>query len=232
MGLNPGRYLKITVSDNGPGISPEIIDNIFDPYFTTKDVGRGTGMGLALAHGIVESYGGRITVDSRPGRGSVFAVYLPTVDMHEDQPPDREAPLPAGTERILFVDDEPAIARMGSRVLGALGYRVTARTGSVEALALFRATPDDFDLVVTDMTMPGMTGDALAMELIALRPDIPVILCTGYSRRLTEEGAAALGIKALVYKPIDKAQLARIVRRVLDASGPGRRPAGPLSGGA
>ena len=217
-GLPAGRYLKITVSDTGPGIAPEIIGRIFDPYFTTKDIDRGTGMGLALAHSIVESHGGRIAVDSVLGRGSLFTVFLPTIERDRNLPSPLPKPLPVGNEHILFVDDEPAIARMGGRILEGLGYRVTTCTDSIEALELFRAAPRDFDLVISDMTMPRMTGDALAKAVIALRLDIPVILCTGYSRRISDEKAAAIGIKALIHKPIVRAQLAETVRRILDAA--------------
>ena len=214
--LKPGNYVEITVSDTGPGIHPDIIGSIFEPYFTTKAPGEGTGMGLSVVHGIVESYGGKITVSSRPGKGAVFKVYLPvTRRMKADHDYGAEA-LPVGTERILLLDDEAAIARMGSHMLEHLGYSVTYKTSSVEALELFRSRPDDFDLVVTDMTMPNITGDKLAVELMDIRPDIPVILFTGYSNKMSDDVARALGIKALVYKPIVKSDLSRIVRKVLD----------------
>jgi PAS domain S-box-containing protein len=216
--LKPGHYLKITVSDTGCGIAPDIIHSIFEPYFTTKGVGDGTGMGLALAHGIVTSYEGKITVESQLGKGALFSVYLPKTKKDEDYQPYEEENLPSGDERILFVDDELPVAKMGSRILERLGYRVTIRTSSIEALELFRTKPDYFDLVVTDMTMPNMTGDELAMELIAFRPDIPVILCTGYSKKLTEEDTAKMGIKAFAYKPIVKSDMAKTVRKVLDVA--------------
>jgi len=211
-----GNYMKVTVSDTGPGIPPNIIRSIFDPYFTTKDVGEGTGMGLALAHGIVESYGGKITVDSKLGKGTKFSIYLPITRKHGDLRLYEKEKLPSGTESILFVDDELPITKMGSQILERLGYRVTVRTSSVEALELFRTKPDEFDLVITDMAMPNLTGDELAMELIAFRYDIPVILCTGYSKKITDEKAAQIGIKAFLYKPIVKADLAKTVRKVLD----------------
>jgi PAS domain S-box-containing protein len=214
--LKSGNYLKITVSDTGPGISADIIDSIFEPYFTTKGVGEGTGMGLALTHGIVESYGGKITVDSELGKGTVFSIYLPITKKGADNRLYEKEILPSGTERILFVDDEVPIAKMGSQILKRLGYRVTVRTNSIEAMELFCSKPNDFDLVISDMTMPNMTGDELAMKLIAFRLDIPVILCTGYSKRITDEKAARIGIKALVYKPIVKADLSKTVRKVLD----------------
>ena len=221
LGLKPGSYVKITVSDTGPGIPPHIIGSIFEPYFTTKGVGEGTGMGLALVHGIVASYGGKITVESEPDRGAIFSVYLPGTKKRDAHGPREEERLPSGTERILFVDDELPIARMSSQILERLGYRVTVRTDSVEALALFRSGPDAFDLVISDMTMPNMTGDELTMALIAIRPDIPVILCTGYSKKISDDTAAKIGIRAFAYKPIVKADLAKTIRKVLDASGGG-----------
>ena len=215
-GVKAGHYQKITVSDNGAGISPDVINSIFEPYFTTKKVGEGTGMGLALVHGIVESYGGKITVKSELGKGTVFTVFLPKTKKRDVYRPYEEKDLPSGTERILLVDDELSIAKMGSQILERLGYHVTVSTSSVEALDLFRSRPSDFDLIITDMTMPNMTGDLLAMELIAFRPDIPVILCTGYSKKISDEKASHIGIKAFAYKPMVKADLAKTVRRVLD----------------
>lgn len=217
-GLKQGGYITATVSDTGMGIPAAIIDSIFEPYFTTKGIGEGTGMGLSLAHGIVESYGGKITVESREGAGTVFSIYLPITQTHAEHQTFEKENLPAGTEKILFVDDEYSIAKMGSRILERLGYRVTFHTNSLEALELFRSTPNDFDLVITDMTMPNMTGDRLAMELIAYRPDIPIILCTGYSKNISDQTATQIGIKAFAYKPMAKADLAKTVRRVLDES--------------
>ena len=216
LGLKPGNYLKMTVSDTGSGIDPSIIDSMFEPYFTTKGVGEGTGMGLALVYGIVESHGGRITVDSELGKGTTFSIYLPITKKRDVYRPYDQGELPSGNERILFVDDELPIAKMGSQILERLGYQVTVRTSSVEALEAFRAKPDEYDLVITDMTMPNMAGDELAMELIAFRSDIPVILCTGYSKKIADEKAAKIGVKAFAYKPIVKADLAKTVRKVLD----------------
>ena len=216
LGLKTGNYAKIKVSDTGAGISPDIIDSIFEPYFTTKGVGEGTGMGLAMVHGIVETYGGEITVDSELGQGTTFSIYLPVTQKRKPYGQYEKDTLPSGTEHILLVDDELPIAKMGSQILERLGYRVTIRTSSFEALELFRSKPDEFDLVITDMTMPNMTGDELAMEMIARRFDIPVILCTGYSKKITAEKAAKIGIKAFAYKPVVKADLAKTVRKVLD----------------
>ena len=214
--LKPGNYIEIKVSDTGTGIPPKIINSIFEPYFTTKGPGEGTGMGLAMVHGIVESCGGNISVDSTPGEGTTFTIYLPITRKRQEHRPYEPGDLPSGTERILFIDDEAPIAKMGSQVLERLGYSVTTRTSSVEALELFRAKPNEFDLVISDMTMPNMTGDVLAVELMTIRPDLPVILCTGYSKKISDENAAEIGIKAFAYKPIVKADLARTVRKVLD----------------
>ena len=216
--IKPGNYVKVTVSDTGPGIAPDIIGSIFEPYFTTKGVGKGTGLGLATVHGIVETYGGKITAESELGKGTVFSIYLPITKEHEDYRPYEEEKLPCGTERILFVDDELPIAKMGSQILERLGYQVTVRTSSVEARELFRTKPKDFDLVITDMTMPNMTGDELAIELMRIRSDIPVILCTGYSKKISDETASKIGIKAFAYKPVVKADLAKTVRKVLDGA--------------
>jgi PAS domain S-box-containing protein len=216
--LSPGKYLKMTVSDTGTGIAEKDLDAIFDPYFTTKGPGEGTGLGLAVVHGVAKGLKGEITVQSEIGKGSVFTIYLPIARTQPiaDQEYERED-LPSGTERILFVDDEPAIVSIALQTLERLGYTVTTRVSSGEALDLFRSHPDRFDLVITDMTMPKMTGDKLAGELIAIRPDVPVILCTGYNAKMSEEKAKGLGIKAFVMKPLVKKDLANTVRKVLDA---------------
>ncbi|BHH85339.1 hypothetical protein LA52FAK_36280 [Desulforhopalus sp. 52FAK] len=214
--LPAGEYVELTVSDNGPGIDPTIIENIFEPYFTTKGVGEGSGMGLAMVKGIVESYGGDIKVQSVPGKKTSFAIRFPVATgkkYEELEQIDRAA---SGTERILFVDDEPPIARMGSRMLESLGYTVTIRTSSFEALELFKEKPDTFDLVITDMTMPSMTGDQLSVEMRKIRHDILIILCTGYSNTINDESAKQIGIDAFVYKPLTKADLAKTIREVLD----------------
>ena len=216
VGLQVGDYIKLSVSDTGTGISPRVIGQIFAPYFTTKDIGEGTGMGLSMVHGIVESYGGKITVNSELGKGTTFSVYLPKTKERKALRTYQKEELPSGVERILFVDDEVPITKMGRQVLENLGYSVTTRTSSVEALELFLAKPNAFDLVITDMTMPNMTGDKLAFNLMKVRLDIPVILCTGYSKNISDETASKIGIKALVYKPIVKADFAKTVRKVLD----------------
>ncbi len=173
-------------------------------------------MGLAMVHGIVERFGGGITVESRPGKGTVFTVYLPIAGREDLEQKQEAETLPRGTEHILLVDDEEQIVRLGGKMLEGLGYAVTVRTSSREALALFHENPEVFDLIVTDATMPGMRGDRLAAEMMKIRPDIPVILCTGYSKTISGDTARTMGIRAVAYKPIVKAELAGTVRRVLD----------------
>ena len=217
-GLKPGDYVQVRIADTGKGIPQEIINTIFEPYFTTKPPGEGTGMGLSVVHGIVEKYGGKILVDSTPDLGSTFTVYLPVSRKDKRCEVEKNVDLPSGTgtERILFVDDEAAIAKLGRRTLESLGYSVTVRTSSVEALDLFRSAPHEFDLVITDMTMPTLTGDKLASQLMSIRPDIPILICTGYTNRISEKSAVEIGIKAMLYKPVAKATLAKTIRKVLD----------------
>ncbi len=173
-------------------------------------------MGLSTVHGIVKQHGGEIFAENRTGDGAVFTVYLPVSQKIHEAVEFKPEVVPGGTERILFIDDELPIVHMASQILTGLGYTVTPRTSSIEALELFQAKPDAFDLVITDMTMPNMTGDKLAAEIMKSRPDIPVILCTGYSRRIAEHSAKALGIRAFAYKPLVKAELAKTIRNVLD----------------
>ena len=216
--LKPGPHVRLTVRDSGHGMTHEVIQRIFDPFFTTKPTGEGTGMGLAVARGIVVNHGGTITVRSAPGRGATFEVYLPQVDMpvEEDSTPPTAAT--GGTRRILFVDDELAVAQVGQEMLQALGYVVMASTNPLEALEVFRAAPQRFDVVITDQTMPAMTGDKLVFELRRIRPDIAIILCTGYSHILAEEQARAIGVDAYLLKPLLAADYDRVIHQVLDAS--------------
>jgi PAS domain S-box-containing protein len=214
--LRPGVYLRLTVSDTGRGIDPENLTKIFDPFFTTKPKGEGTGMGLSVVHGIVTGLRGLITVDSAPGKGARFQVYLPALQDGTAVPVDEAGTLPTGKERILFVDDEPFQTDMLKHLLGLLGYRVETRNTAVEALALFQQDPQAFDLVITDMVMPEMTGDELAARLLAIRPDLPIILATGYSQNITEVKAKAMGIKAFALKPLVIDELSRLIRRVLE----------------
>ena len=216
--LTPGSYVRLTVRDTGCGMDKKTLEHIFDPFFTTKAPGEGTGMGLSVVHGIVKSYGGDISVHSEPGVGTTVYIYLPVVKAMAEVRPETAEPVRGGTESILFVDDEVMVVEMGRETLKRLGYRVTTRTSSIEALELFRVKPGEFDLVITDQTMPNMTGDNLAVELLRIRPDIPIILCTGFSHAITPEKASALGIREFVMKPIVGAQLGRVVRRVLDES--------------
>ena len=215
-GLEPGTHIWLTVSDTGCGISPEHIDRIFDPFFTTKEVGKGTGMGLAIVHGIAKSHEGEVSVISKPGKGTAFNILFPVVEREIIPESEISEELPTGDERILFIDDEISIVKMGRQILERLGYKPEIRTNPVEALELFRSNPDRFDLVITDMTMPQMTGDKLAEEVMTIRPDMPVILCTGFSEIIDEEKARETGIKAFVMKPIVMSEIANTIRKVLD----------------
>jgi len=208
--------VKLTVRDTGHGISPESLDRIFDPYFTTKAVGKGTGMGLAVAHAIVKNHGGVITVASNIDAGTTFQVFLPVDDIEVEADIETDEKLPKGNERILLVDDEEGMVETIRLLLERLGYAVTDRAGSVEALKEFRNNPKAYDLVITDMTMPHMTGDQLAKEILGLRPDIPVILCTGFSERINNQVAKDIGIRELLIKPIMLGKLANTIRQVLD----------------
>jgi PAS domain S-box-containing protein len=215
--LRSGRYLALSVNDTGCGMSPEVVGRIFDPYFTTKEKAVGTGLGLAVVHGIVKGHGGAISVESKPGKGSTFTVYLPLIkDAKLPEEVMREGSLPTGDERILLIDDEPTLVDIGIQMLERLGYRVVTRTSSTEALELFRSAPEDFDLVITDQTMPRMTGDELAKEIMKLRPGTPIILCTGFSERISEHEARRMGIKAFLMKPVVITALAKTIRKILD----------------
>ena len=215
-GLKAGRYINLEVTDTGHGISPAIHKKIFDPFFTTKGPGEGTGMGLSVVHGIVNNYGGGIYVYSELGHGSTFKVFIPSIESHLKFDNGFDKSFPTGTERILLVDDESAIVKMEKQMLESLGYDVEARTSSIEALEFFKSRPDRVDLVITDMTMPNMNGDILAEELMKIRPNIPVVLCTGFSKKISEKRAAEIGIKAFAMKPTLKNELAKTIRKVLD----------------
>ncbi len=223
--LKPGRYAVLSVSDTGHGMPAELIGKIFDPYFTTKEQGKGTGLGLAVVYGIVQGHKGNIKVYSEIGKGTTFNVYLPMMEKPPDTPTaDGAEVLRTGTERILLVDDEPSIAKLEKQSLERLGYQVTMRVNSLEALEAFRTKPDSFDLIMTDMTMPNMTGDQLAGEIKSIRSDIPIIICTGFSERINDENAGNLGISGVLMKPAIKSEMAKMVRKVLDeASGQKKR---------
>jgi CheY-like chemotaxis protein len=216
-GMEAGLYVKLTVRDTGAGIPAHIMGRIFDPFFTTKKLGEGTGLGLSVIHGIIRQSKGYIEVQSKPGQGSVFTVFFPKVEVPGEAAASSPDMIPVGFERILFVDDEEALAEMGEEILAELGYQVTCRTSSVDALSLLRQDPQRFDLVITDQTMPDMTGMELARECLSLRPDMPVIMCTGFSHVIDAEKARAAGIRAFAMKPLTKAEIAKTVRQVLDA---------------
>jgi CheY-like chemotaxis protein/anti-sigma regulatory factor (Ser/Thr protein kinase) len=221
IGMQPGKHLQLLVKDEGCGMDAAVMDRIFEPYYTTKEQGKGTGLGLSVIHGIVKNHRGDITVKSTPGKGTVFQVYLPLIE-DLDMGADLESTDGAtqGEERILLVDDEEQIVAMERQMLENLGYRVTARTDSQEALKVFAEQPHNFDLVITDMTMPHMSGDQLAQKMLDIEPNIPVILCTGFNEVITEDKALAIGIQKFVMKPIVKNDLAATIRTVLDQSQP------------
>jgi two-component system cell cycle sensor histidine kinase/response regulator CckA len=214
--LNPGPYVHLTVTDTGQGMDPEIKDRIFDPYFTTKDVGKGTGLGLSVVHGIVKNHGGGISVNSELGKGTTFGIYFPVIEMEAETETETDEKLPTGNERILFVDDEESMVYVARSRLERLGYQVDAETSPVEALKLFRDIPNQFDLVITDMSMPQMSGERFVKEILKIRPDIPTILCTGYSEKIDKQKAKEMGICQYIEKPINRSVLAKSVRNVLD----------------
>jgi signal transduction histidine kinase/CheY-like chemotaxis protein len=215
--LTPGLYLNLKVSDTGCGMDRAVMMRIFEPYFTTKDKSEGTGMGLALTHGIVKDHDGHITVYSEPGKGTTFNVYLPCIVTDPISLSDEaQVTIPGGSERILVIDDEEILVQMEKRMLEGLGYEVTAMSNCLDALQLFIAGPDAFDLVITDMTMPRMTGAELAQKILSIRQDIPIVLCTGFSELINERKAKAIGIREYVMKPIIKREIAVVVRKLLD----------------
>ena len=213
--LKPGNYVRLTVGDTGHGMEKNVRVRIFDPYFTTKKIGEGTGMGLSVVQGIIKNLGGAISVYSEPGQGTTFHIFLPkAAGAAVDKVAAVDVPV-HGTERILFVDDEEMLAELGQELLSSLGYQVTVALNSREALKLFLSTPQAFDLVITDMTMPGLTGKELAKELLAARPDLPIILCTGFSEHIDEEKAKESGICGYIMKPYAASSLNKTIRDVL-----------------
>ncbi|MFP4305740.1 MAG: PAS domain S-box protein [Desulfococcaceae bacterium] len=230
LGIRPGPALALSVRDTGPGMDRFTLGRVFEPYFTTKDPTKGTGMGLAVVHGIVKACGGGIQVQSEAGKGATFTIFFPALDIEAETapaPPSEE--VAGGTEHILLVDDEVQITEMERQMLERLGYTVTVRTSSVEALEAFRATPHRFDLVITDQTMPNITGAALTRQCRNIRPDVPVILCTGFSEALSPVEARFLGVNEYLMKPVVKRQMARAIRRALGKPDP---EAPPAKGGA
>jgi CheY-like chemotaxis protein len=218
-GLKAGSYLRLTVSDTGQGIRPELTQKIFDPFFTTKKPGEGTGMGLAVVHGIIKSYGGAITVRSEMDRGSTFEVLIPRADSEAKPRSSTARALSLGNERVLLVEDEEIQLQSLERMLKRLGYRATSYRNGPDALADFEAHPNNYDLVITDQTMPQMTGVQLAKAILRVRPDIPVILCTGYSEVIEAEEAKGLGIREFIMKPFGIAEFSATIRRLFTPPG-------------
>lgn len=214
--LNSGNYAKLTVRDSGHGIKPELIDRIFDPYFTTKDVDEGLGMGLAVVHSIVKKHDGAIKISSEIGKGTTVEVLFPLIEEQEVVSDEGTDTPPVGTERILFVDDESSLVKMVTQMLERSGYEVIGKTNSIDALKVIEENPGRFDLVITDMAMPDMSGDRLAQEIVRVRPNVPIILCTGHSDYMDEKKAMELGIRCFAMKPLTKSDLTKTVRRVLD----------------
>ena len=217
--LSPGQYVKLSISDTGIGMSEDVLGRIFEPYYTLKAKGEGTGLGLAVVHGIVTSYHGDINVHSEPDKGTTFNVYLPsaTAAVIKNSQEGTSLPLAPGNARVLLVDDDKTIANLNKKMLKKLGYKTTVLTDSLETLAIFQDSPNDFDLLITDMTMPNMTGEELARRILAIRPEMPIILCTGYSELINEEKAKAISIRDYLMKPVIKKELAEVVRKALDA---------------
>jgi CheY-like chemotaxis protein len=221
--MRPGAYVALTVRDTGRGMEPKILDRIFDPFYTTKGQGEGTGLGLSVVHGIIKSHGGYITARSEPGKGSTFQVYLPKSETQVSKVITGVIPVRGGKERVLFIDDEDILVDLGNERLTKLGYDVIATTSSIEALELFKKEPHKIDLVITDYTMPHLTGIDLATELLKVRADIPIILCTGHSNDVSPEIIKAAGIRELLMKPQSRDEIAQAIRRVLDAKSKGQK---------
>jgi CheY-like chemotaxis protein/anti-sigma regulatory factor (Ser/Thr protein kinase) len=217
--VTPGEFIKISIEDTGPGMTKEVQSKAFDPFFTTKKPGEGTGMGLAAVHGIITDLGGFVLLDSEPDQGMAVHIFIPSIPepVEVDQSLG-SGPVKGGTERVLFIDDEEIQIDIAMDALSSYGYTVTSFTDSTRAWMHFQQDPDAYDLIITDMTMPKMTGDILAQKIQMLRPEIPIIMCTGFSEIMDENKANALGIKAFLYKPIILRKLLIIIREVLDQS--------------
>ena len=223
--LRPGQYILLTVADTGAGIPAEIIDRIFEPFFTTKKQGKGTGMGLAVVHGIVENHGGAIEIKSVVGKGTTFEIFFPLMQKQviNRQEKDQEPVNTKGKERLLWIDDEVILAELGKESLEAYGYTVTSTTSPIDALTLFAAAPHSYDLIITDQTMPEMPGNVLAKKILHIRPDTPIIICTGYSALLDEDTVKKIGVKALLMKPLTANVLNKEIRQILDDIAAGER---------
>lgn len=219
-GLRPGTYARLTVSDTGAGMDAATRERVFEPFFTTKRGGQGTGLGLSVVHGIVMSHDGVVTLESEPGRGTVFRIWFPATMELPAESPDAERSAPRGSEHILLVDDDEDVAQFGKITLERLGYRITMTTDSLEARRVFSEQPEDFDLVITDQMMPNLTGDKLAEQMLHARRDIPIIMITGFGDRISPEESRRIGIREFILKPVGTDSLGRAVRNVLDA-GPG-----------
>lgn len=216
--VSPGSFIVLSISDTGQGMDQKTRQRIFDPYFTTKEVGKGTGLGLSVIHGIVKDYKGFVDVESEPEKGTSFHICLPALEKNISIPEEEEIDetLLTGNERILVVDDESDIVNIQKSVLERLGYKVTGTTDSLYALEQVRINPGQFDLIITDQAMPNLSGANLAEEVLQIKQDMPIILCTGYSSIISEEVALAMGIKKYVLKPVGRKTLAKIARMVLD----------------
>jgi CheY-like chemotaxis protein len=214
--LEPGTYVQLSVRDTGKGIPNDVFEHIFEPYFTTKGIGRGTGLGLSVVHGIVAEHEGKILVSSTVGKGSCFDIFFPKLKTKAVEGKVVDTKRYPGTESILLVDDEEPIVKVSMRMLEELGYHVTTAASGEEGLAKFKAQPEGFQVVITDQTMPGMSGSTMAQDILKIKPDLPIILCTGYSTTISAEQAKAIGIRAFAMKPLLCQDLARLIRGVLD----------------
>ena len=213
--LKPGKYVKLSVSDTGQGMTTEVQQRIFDPFFTTKERGEGTGLGMSVVHGILKSHNSMITVDSEPGQGSTFTVYMPVLDKVHLKQSKRKGHLPSGSEKILLVDDEIKLIEASKEMLNKLGYKVFEHTNPHDCLAMIKKAPMSFDLVISDLTMPEMTGTELIREIFKIRPDMPVIILTGYVNETQQDEIETLGINKVIHKPVTMSKMASAIREAL-----------------
>jgi CheY-like chemotaxis protein len=215
-GLTPGHYVRLTVHDSGCGMEPNILERIFDPFFTTKPIGEGTGLGLSVVHGIAKNHNGSVKVYSEPEKGSSFNIFFPKIESYSIDKVEHAESMQEGKESILVVDDEDILVAMNKQRLQRLGYSVTGSTNSLEALETFKHGPYKYDLVITDYTMPHMTGLELAIELLRIRPDLPIIMCSGLNEPVPMEKIREVGLREFFVKPVGKNEFAKVIRRVLD----------------